>query len=791
MKLRLTRRNSMKSFLVIMFFILSFYFTLFKHVDAPDIWWHASWPYRRNITMDNSQNSNSLINYPVFVNVNYDSDMQSDFDDLRFTYYNSTSQEETELNYWIENYVSSNYAEVWINVSYIPANGYSTVYMYYGNLAVSTTSNGTKTFPFFDDFNDNSIDTNKWDTYEPTGVDVTETSGQMRVTVSGSYGVWYHGGARGKTVFGQNYALRMLSYYYSTGSLPNFKLAHGFVDSSTWDIMNTENATFHHEVYYYGLEEFRIHRFYNRHLSSSTLSFTSSPDLKWHIFELVRNGSTNTFETWNGTIEVKNETNVPNADLHPILYGAKGANTGTRYFYTEWLLVRKYSSPEPSYSFGSEEKPTPPKYFDNSTNSTLAGQPTLFSLKWTDNVDLDSYIFSFDNCTGSFSNVTETSFSTGGTEDWSNETYVINDTVGCTIRWKVYANDSSDNWNVSEIFTLVTTDIPPQWFNLSVYPASGVIYQPGQSYQFNITWMDNFGVDDVILEFNGIDYTNSSGQLSKDGNVYYRTFTDLSAGSYSYVWYANDTNDNWNSTGSMIYTINKSTTVSVNLYLNGTDGDKDYRRNSNANFTVTANMGGKTVKLDTNFTGWVIPSSITPLHNYTRLDYDPGVYSITGYFEGDENYTASSETHYLNLLVSATISVDLNATAVWWGEPVNVSGVAKKTGLDPNSNVEVKITFDNETICQSIPNTTSDGWYSCVFDAPYKLGTYTIEVEVTDPVTDELITNMTTLEVKIVWGEREEEMRESANVGCYEVPKLIQNPDGTIRRAMVRFCVWK
>ncbi len=58
-------------------------------------------------------------------------------------------------------------------------------------------------------------------------------------------------------------------------------------------------------------------------------------------------------------------------------------------------------------------------------------------------------------------------------------------------------------------------------------------------------------------------------------------------------------------------------------------------------------------------------------------------------------------------------------------------------------------------------------------------------------MTDELLTNTTTLEVKIWWGEREEEMREAANVGCYEVPKLIQNPDGTIKRVMVRVCVWK
>lgn len=42
-------------------------------------------------------------------------------------------------------------------------------------------------------------------------------------------------------------------------------------------------------------------------------------------------------------------------------------------------------------------------------------------------------------------------------ESWSNVTKLINSTVGCTIRWRVYANDTSNNWNVSEIFYYKTT----------------------------------------------------------------------------------------------------------------------------------------------------------------------------------------------------------------------------------------------------------------------------------------------------------------------------------------------
>ena len=75
----------------------------------------------------------------------------------------------------------------------------------------------------------------------------------------------------------------------------------------------------------------------------------------------------------------------------------------------------------------------------------MAGTAVLHSLNWTDNIGLSGYIFSFDNCTGSL--VNDTNWVSFGGATWSNVTKKINTTAGCTIRWCVYANDSSNNWN--------------------------------------------------------------------------------------------------------------------------------------------------------------------------------------------------------------------------------------------------------------------------------------------------------------------------------------------------------
>jgi hypothetical protein len=50
--------------------------------------------------------------------------------------------------------------------------------------------------------------------------------------------------------------------------------------------------------------------------------------------------------------------------------------------------------------------PQPPRYWDNSTSSPYATQPVEHRLRWTDNSGLSGYVFSFDNCRGSFENDT-------------------------------------------------------------------------------------------------------------------------------------------------------------------------------------------------------------------------------------------------------------------------------------------------------------------------------------------------------------------------------------------------
>ncbi|GAH04083.1 unnamed protein product, partial [marine sediment metagenome] len=101
-----------------------------------------------------------IVNAVTFSKIYVDSKCQTDFDDIRFT----TSDGSTELDYKILEKTDSNNAVIWVEIDTIPVDPDTVIfYIYYGNGGVSTTSNGDDTFLLYDHFDDSSIDVAKWD----------------------------------------------------------------------------------------------------------------------------------------------------------------------------------------------------------------------------------------------------------------------------------------------------------------------------------------------------------------------------------------------------------------------------------------------------------------------------------------------------------------------------------------------------------------------------------------------------------------------------------------------------
>jgi len=106
-------------------------------------WWNNSWSKRAAIHINNT-GGGAQTYYPVMINITYDSDMQTDFDDIRVV--NETSGE--TVPYWIENKSDGEWCKLWFNASYIPGSSWcnDTYYLYYENPSANSESSVSDTF---------------------------------------------------------------------------------------------------------------------------------------------------------------------------------------------------------------------------------------------------------------------------------------------------------------------------------------------------------------------------------------------------------------------------------------------------------------------------------------------------------------------------------------------------------------------------------------------------------------------------------------------------------------------
>lgn len=205
---------------------------------------------------------------------------------------------------------------------------------------------------------------------------------------------------------------------------------------------------------------------------------------------------------------------------------------------------------------------TQPKWYQNSTNSTKAGTLINHSVLWSDDVALDGYIFSFDNGTGSFTNDSWQEFPTSN-NSFSNVLKNVNQTAGSTIRWIVYANDTSNNMNITDTFQYTTT-LSNVYLDL-IYPTTSI--NVTQNKFFNVTLnvtckFQDCGTINVTLDpFSGSGSGTSGdpyqitnwGQLQEmndflSSGAYFKLMNDLNKSTTDYETYASpsaNSGDGW------------------------------------------------------------------------------------------------------------------------------------------------------------------------------------------------------------------------------------------------------
>jgi len=341
--------------------------------------WLSGWPYRKSHEIQGST-AGAQTDYQVRVVVHYGAGADSgedvylngkcrtDFGDIRFT----DSDETTELDYWMEEYVDSDYAVFWVKIPSIPASpDTATIYIYYGKADATTTSNGFNTFPdLFDDFDDNSFDTSRWDEVDVGTGDAIEQNQRMELYVPADTDC-----AQIVTKNAINIQNRLIEVYLNNTVISEVGLVlsltkptGGWFAEPNWYMGRLYRSTL--------TNKFRFERKVD---GSHTLLYGGSP-ISWS--EKVQ------FRITNTTIKGFEQTTQRFSETYQLssyncYIGIKSRGL-SGYLGTDWvdnILIRKYVDPEPSHgAWGTEETPPLIERFQEEGTDF---RETKFGATWT------------------------------------------------------------------------------------------------------------------------------------------------------------------------------------------------------------------------------------------------------------------------------------------------------------------------------------------------------------------------------------------------------------------------
>jgi len=254
-----------------------------------------------------------------------DTNVRTDYRDLLFMDGNGCI-----LPHWIESInTTNNYAVVWVRMNTIAKTGNTTLNILYGNPRATDRSSGTAVFDFFDDFLGSAYDSSIWNT---NGGTISVSGGIITLTSAALSGV----GITSKTAFGQNYAVRS-------------RFKSNAVEIEKWPCVGFDaraaGGTDYAIAYQSGPDrEWGV----GTYDTTNASVLGASADTSWHVFDVIRNGSTSVIVLIDGGSQITVTTQISSESIPATLvnYTTAGA---TASLSADWIAVRKFVSPEPAH----------------------------------------------------------------------------------------------------------------------------------------------------------------------------------------------------------------------------------------------------------------------------------------------------------------------------------------------------------------------------------------------------------------------------------------------------------
>jgi hypothetical protein len=450
-------------------------------------------PYRQPISILGT--GTPLTDYQISIPVSYVSGkMNADFSDLRFK-----DGSGNILSYWIESYVASTSAKVWVKVPSIAASGTTTIYMYYGSATATSASNGSNTFIFFDDF---SGDLSKW-TKETNGANINIVSGYLNCSggsdvspyghtvlgSSASYTGFADGIIEGKTYLSPNSIAEV-------GYRGNYAANTGY--KSRMDNRSAEGIGNLIWPYVVGGWAF---------IPPGSIALPPPvPSGVWYSFSIAVSGSSMGISCAGQTLTVTNTTYTGPGEIS--LQNHFGA-----YVRFDDIRVRKYASPAPAINSGSEESGS----YCGFTNPNTVTSITYKILNAADDSLLCTITaaqaaagYDISSCAVTASSIKlRAEFSTSNIS----QTPILYD-------WRVTWTSVAQDWiDIQAPINISSWDLYPGTTNATVGTLIVTVSSPGVTWLVTANDSDTVNTGGFMTLLNGSSYNSPLIHLAKAMNV--------------------------------------------------------------------------------------------------------------------------------------------------------------------------------------------------------------------------------------------------------------------------------
>lgn len=343
-----------------------------------DPWWNTSFPYCQNITVTSGK-----ANYPAFINVTYNANMQSDFDDVRFVN-NSCGENATIMSYMLRHKNNSNWATYDLLLD-----GTQNISMYYGNALASTLSNVTAVW--------GASLVGYWTFDECSGNVVSDLSGNnlngyFNGTFNTSYKMYGCGGSFTGTQDVEIASNNLLN-------ISNNITLEAYFRANSWNLYNGVLGKRKAVTTWY---QFSInqepsnsgahHEYYDGTTATESTAYNYTVNTLYYYSTTVGSGGKMNF-TYNNTmfanytgkaIGAGSNQNVTIGTAYQVgTDGFKGMIDEVRLFNTSLDPTQHYANPTPTFSFGSEqtEGVTPINKIIDNTVVCFKTRPVCINLK--------------------------------------------------------------------------------------------------------------------------------------------------------------------------------------------------------------------------------------------------------------------------------------------------------------------------------------------------------------------------------------------------------------------------